>query len=79
LNPGRRTKTGYGFISRCFVWVRIRVSIHKRRHMNLQREYRLCCNHLQWPQTQYGQDTLKKSHKNCQVYLSLTKIWWSGN
>jgi hypothetical protein len=30
VNEGRRTKTGYGFMSRCFVLIRVRtwVSIH---------------------------------------------------
>ena len=33
-NEGRRTKTGYSFMSRSFFWVRarIRVSIHKQQH-----------------------------------------------
>ena len=38
VNEGRRTKTGYGFMSRCFVLIRVRicVSIHKQLDMNLQ-------------------------------------------
>ena len=33
LNEGRRTKMGYSLMSCCFVWVwvRIKVSIHKQR------------------------------------------------
>jgi hypothetical protein len=37
VNEGRRTKTGYGFMSRCFVLIRVRiwVRIHKQLGMNL--------------------------------------------
>jgi hypothetical protein len=37
-NEGRRTKTGYEFMSRCFVMIRVRiwVSIHKQLDMNLE-------------------------------------------
>jgi hypothetical protein len=37
LNEGRRTKMGYSLMSCCFVWVwvRIKVSIYKQRHMIL--------------------------------------------
>jgi hypothetical protein len=37
VKEGRKTKTGYGFTSRCFVLITVRiwVSIHKQLDMNL--------------------------------------------
>ena len=68
-NP--RDSVNGGFVSRCFVWVgvRIRVGIHNQQDMSLYNLSSL--NNLgyrRWPQTQYERDSMRKV-KNCQVRL----------